>query len=294
MRAHFLLALLVGCSGIETDPRDGELVMSTNFPRELVTAGRTDLIYFATYDGVYVFDEKYPLSSSNPSVAFASGNPLETQMAADDEALYIVSYGVLYMLEHDSVDPRPLGNLTPVIRRMAVDATSVYVSDDFSIRRFPKDGSLAPTGEYFGNTDLIDPAIALTSEGLWGATLTGAQRINSSEQLRFSEIPPDDLVAFGDQLFATFVGTGDNNGGVMRVPDQFLAADLVLPSDLEAAEEGLYVVTGNADGQIRRIPHEGGGSEAVAIARQPTSLTITSNFVYWADASPGEIRRIPR
>jgi hypothetical protein len=305
MRLAVLLMATTACSGLSDDPGTGERLAFATNPTWLAAGSET--LYFTS-----------SLSSTNNvySVDKAGGTPhlvatttVAGPLAATGTTVYWVANDggkTSVMIARDNEAPRSLGDNPNGIngyslRNMVTDGDNAYFSD-ISGSVWKASASASSLVEVM-KADTSVASLALDGDGtLWVATLQGAKHISTSGML-LGEVTlgslPDELACDADAVYASFSGSGDDDGKIVRAPKtggsvQTLVSNLVLPSSLTRADDGLYVTTGNLDAAIRRVPTTGGSAEALAVGERPTALVVDESFVYWTDPPSGEVRRVAR
>lgn len=305
MRSMLLIAV-AGCSGISSDPSDGELVVDQQTQPTYLALGGAD-VYFTSADSSDYRVLRAPKDGGAAEVLGSAG--VIFAIVADDTGVYWVesNAGIGRVMGRPrtasaavelGVNPNTFNGYT--LRNLAADAQAVYYADlTGAVWKTPKAGGGSVE---LGKTDTSAGSIALSADTIWVATLHGAKVFpkagGAATELAFSQQLPDDLVWDAGTLFAAFGGTGAEDGEILRVPMTgvpiTLAEGLVLPGSLVSADGSLYVTTGNADASIRRVPHTGGSATALASGRRPADVAVDEDFVYWTDPPLGEIRRVAR
>lgn len=305
MRFAGLLVGLAACSGISDDPGTGERLTFATEPTWLA-ADDTHLYYISagtSIYGVYKVDK-----AGGTAQAIATAKVISAIAAKGDTAYWVATEGgtSAVMMARGSAAPKSLGDNPNslngyTLRNMVTDGDNAYFADT--------QGSVWKASAYatalveLTKTDTTAGALALDVDGtLWVATLQGAKHI-STTGAPLGDVTvgalPDDLACDADAIYATFGGSGDDDGAVERIAKsggstQTLVSNLVLPSSLTNADDGLYVTTGNQDAAIRRVPHAGGPAQALAVGQRPAALAVDDKFVYWTDPPAGEVRRVAR
>ena len=305
MRWIALLAL-AGCTGVSSDPSDGELVVEQQTQPTYLALGGDD-VYFISSDSSDYRVLRAPKAGGAAEV-LGSANVVFA-ISADDNGVYWVesTAGGSRVMGRSraasapvelGVNPNAFNGAT--LRNLAADAQHVYYADyTGSIWKTPKTGG---GSVLLGMTDTSAGSLAISPDTIFVTTLHGARLFpragGTPTELSFAQEPPDAAVWDAGTLFVSFAGTGDADGQLMRVPmvgpTSTLVANLVLPTQLVSADGNLYVATGNTDASIRRIPHGGGSATALASGRRPADVAVDADFVYWTDPPLGEIRRIAR
>lgn len=305
MRLAVLFVATAACSGVSDDPGRGERVTFATNPTAL--AAGSEKLYFTSeltsLYGVYRVDK-----SGGTEEAIATAK-VTGPIAATGSTVYWVATDTGHtsvMMARGDEAPKSLGENPNGIngyslRNVITDGDNAYFADiSGSVWKANASGTALVE---ITKTDTSAGALALDSDGtLWVATLQGAKHVSTTGavlgDISFGELP-DDLACDGEAIYASFSGSGDDDGSIVRAPKtggslQTLVTTLVLPSSLTAADDGLYVTTGNLDAAIRHVPFTGGSADAIAIGQRPAAVVVDESFVYWTDPPSGEVRRVAR
>lgn len=284
MRAT-LAALLCACGGIDSNVGSGDLLATIDGARVVVVGG--DQLYVAGETGLY----RVPAAGGSP--VLIDGNDSIYQVVADESAVYWTAGDGVFAYRIGTVVRDKLGDATQSITPLVADDVALYHADYYGqVWRTPKAGG---GNVLFGMTDTTVGYLAVSPEGLWVTTQAGAKRLGAQPTERtFAGGLADGLTWFENNLYIEYAGTGDDDGSVLRAPNDVLAEGLVLPDGVLTTPEGVYITTGNLDASVRRIPLGGGGSEAIAAGNRPSSIAIDETYLYWTDPYPGEVHRLAR
>ncbi|KYF66934.1 hypothetical protein BE11_01430 [Sorangium cellulosum] len=239
----------------------------------------------------------------------AGGAPVLVAESCPTAGLAVSATGVYWTcspstgVEHavpTGVYSAPLGGGTPALLStagledpvgLALDATSIYVGDNYAVMKLPIHGGAAQelargsgsrrvrvdeTHVYWTNADASSIRKAPIAGGASVALATG--------YFESHEVALD-----ATHVYWTTPGEGPSVGSVNRVPKEggtpvALATDQPSPYYIAVDETHVYWVNAGA-GEIRRVPVGGGESEMVISGVAPNDLAVDSASVYWTDRS---------
>lgn len=194
----------------------------------------------------------------------------------------------------------PLDGGTPVLLStggledpvgLAVDATSVYVGDDYAVKKVPLEGGAAEelalgsgsrrvrvdgTHVYWTNADASSVRKVPIEGGESVALATGY-------------FESHEVVLDATHVYWTTPGEGPSVGSVNKVPKEggvpvALATGQPSPYYIALDDTHVYWVNTSA-GEIRRVPIDGGEAAVVISGVSPNDLAVDGTSIYWTDAS---------
>lgn len=298
MRLAVVLAL-GACTGISSDPGEAETLATAESPGDVAVVG--DDLYFVS-GGLDAYRVMHMSTlGGTPEVLGTYG--VVVALAADaDGAFWLANTGgttkvmtwAAGMGTPSELFANPTFAYGGTYRNLVLDRSAVYYVDEAgAVWKIPKAGGASTQ---LGTTDGVGAA-AISPDGLWVTTAIGAKRMPGGPELSFGTDRPDHIAWDQDSLFASYSGSGDTDGSIIRVTldggPETLATRLVLPGSLTPFDGYLYTTTGNADSAIRRVPYSGGGSQALAQGRWPSGLDVDDIYVYFGDWQNDRIRRVP-
>lgn len=296
-----LFALLTACTGA---PELGDALAVIDLP-EAIAVATTDLYVAGDSDNG---DQLVHTSTDGGTPTVIGEGGVIATIAADATGVYwhFTDAGEAYVMRNDpgsttAVElfhhPSRLG-LGATFRNLVIDDASVYYADQGGrVWKIPKAGG---TTMMLGMTNTARGAVAVAPDGVWVSTLHGAKRLPDGAVINFAIDPeaPSNIVWADGALFATFSGSGNGGGRIVRVTFAegpiALADQLTSPSNLVAHDGYLYFTEGGFDATIRRVAYAGGAAQVLATARTPSDVAVDANYVYWSDWHDGGIRRVPR
>ncbi|WP_437625329.1 hypothetical protein [Sorangium sp. So ce1151] len=192
----------------------------------------------------------------------------------------------------------PLGGGTPVLLStagledpvgLALDATSIYVGDNYAVMKLPIQGGAAEElalGSGSRRVRVDDTHVYWTN-----ADASSVRKVpiggGASVALATGYFESHEVALDATHVYWTTPGEGPSVGSVNKVPKEggtpvALATGQPSPYYIALDKAHVYWVNAGA-GEIRRVPVGGGESAVVISGVAPNDLAVDSTSIYWTD-----------
>lgn len=231
------------------------------------------------------------------------------EVSATDAYWTCSEAGAVYRAPLEGGEPVPLATGLSLPMGLALDQTSIYVGDDSSVKRLPIGGGEAEqlaSGSGSRRLEIDDTHVYWTNAD---ASTVRKVPVAGGEVviLATGYFESHEVALDATTVYWTTPGEGPSVGAVNKVPKAggtpvALATDQASPFYIAVDATHVYWVN-VADGEIRRVPVDGGEPVVVISGVSPNDLAIDSTSIYWTDQSgfvmklakeaPGESGRRP-
>ncbi|MGK3991440.1 hypothetical protein WME99_50795 [Sorangium sp. So ce136] len=237
----------------------------------------------------------------------AGGAPVILVESCPTSGLAVSAAGIYWTcspdagVEHDvptGVYSAPLGGGTPVLLStagledpvgLALDATSIYVGDNYGVMKLPIQGGAAEELALGSGSRRVK--VDGTHVYWTDADASSVRKVpiagGASMALATGYFESHEVVLDATHVYWTTPGEGPSVGSVNKVPKEggapvALATDQ--PSPYYIALDKTHVYWANVgSGEIRRVPVGGGESAVVISGVEPNDLAVDSTSIYWTD-----------
>ncbi|AUX30331.1 hypothetical protein SOCE836_024340 [Sorangium cellulosum] len=239
----------------------------------------TDEIMSAPIDG----GEAVTIAESCPSFGI--------EVSATDATWTCAELGTVYRAPLEGGEPVPLATGLNLPMGLALDATSIYVGDDSAVKRVPIGGGEAvqlAVGSGSRRLEIDDTHVYWTNAD---ASTIRKVPIGGGEDviLATGYFESHEVALDATTVYWTTPGEGPGVGSVNKVPKAGgtpVALATGQASPFSIAVDGTHVYWVNvADGEIKRVPVDGGEAVVVISGVSPNDLAVDGTSIYWTEES---------